>query len=354
MKIVVLGIAALLFTVQNQAFSADIKAAKQIAKTFVLPAVAPAPSNNPTTPDKVALGRKLFFDTRLSIDGTVSCNSCHNVMSSGTDNRPSSVGVGGKIGGRGAPTVFNAAFLSVQFWDGRAPSLEEQAKGPLTNPIEMAMTNHDLVISRINQISGYKAEFAKVFGPKDAVTIDNAAKAIAAYERTLITPNSPFDRWAMGHSSAMSPAAERGFATMVEVGCTSCHSGPAFAGPKLPEGTGFFQKFPTFADNDYVKKYDLLADIGRKNVTGQDSDLHMFRVPTLRNIAQTAPYFHNGKVATLEEAIRVMGKVQLNKDLSDAQVKDIFTFLTQLTGSIPEQKLPRLAETLGTTLTPAQ
>ena len=152
---------------------------------------------------------------------------------------------------------------------------------------------------------------------------------------------------------AISEAAQRGFDKFADTGCTSCHSGPALAGPKLQTGTGFYQKFPTFTDNEIVKKYDFLADEGRKKVTGKDEDAHMFRVPTLRNIAVTAPYFHNGKVASLEKAIRVMAKVQLNRDLPDSDVKDIFAFLNSLTGQVPEQVMPRLAETTGTTLTPA-
>ena len=344
----VLGLAA------SAASGADIEAARQLAKSMVLPTVAPAPHDNPSTLAKVELGKQLFFDSRLSIDGSVSCNSCHNVMSSGTDNRGGSVGVRGQVGGRSSPTVFNAAFLSALMWDGRKTTLEDQSTGPLTNPVEMAMPSNDAVVERLKQIDGYKKAFAKAFGPGDSLTIQNYSKAVAAYERTLITPNSPFDKWARGEKKALSPEAQRGFAIFAETGCVSCHSGPAFAGPNLPVGTAFFQKFPTYADNAYVKKYDFLADEGRKKVTREESDNHMFRVPTLRNIATTAPYFHNGKVATLDEAIRVMAKVQLNKELPDRDVKDIFAFLKSLTGKIPEQKMPRLAETIGRTFTPAQ
>jgi cytochrome c peroxidase len=325
-----------------------------LAKTLALPTTAPFPKDNPPTPAKIELGKQLFFDARLSIDGSVSCNSCHNVMSSGTDNRPGSVGFKGQVGSRGAPTVFNAAFYSALMWDGRKTSLEDQSTGPLTNPIEMAMPSNDAVIARIKQIPGYKEAFDKAFGGKDSITIENYAKAVASYERTLITPNSSFDKWAKGDNKALSPEAQRGFALFADTGCTSCHSGPNFSGPKLPAGTPFFQKFPTFTDNSFVTKYDLLADEGRKSVTKQESDNHMFRVPTLRNVAITAPYFHNGTVTSLEEAVRVMAKVQLNKDLPDQDVKDITAFLTSLTGSVPEQKMPRLATTPGTTLTPVK
>jgi cytochrome c peroxidase len=239
-------------------------------------------------------------------------------------------------------------------WDGRKTSLEDQATGPLLNPVEMAMPSTDAVVERLKSIEGYRTQFAKVFGGKDPVNIDNYAKAMAAYERTLITPNGAFDQWAQGNNKAISTQAQKGFATFVETGCVSCHSGPNFSGPQLPQGTAFFQRFPMFTDNDYVKKYDFLADEGRKEVTKQESDAHMFRVPTLRNVAITAPYFHNGRVVSLDEAIRVMAKVQLNKDLSPEAVQDIHAFLRTLTGPIPEQKMPHLAVTEGTTLTPAK
>lgn len=308
-----------------------------------LPKQPPIPSHNPMTKEKVSLGQQLFFDPRLSKSGTLSCNSCHNVMAGGDDGRPNSVGIGGQLGGRSAPTVWNAAFLSVQFWDGRAASLEEQAKGPLTNPIEMGMESHDIVIGRIKKIPGYQSQFDKVFG-KNSLNIDNLAKAIAAYERTLITPDSPFDRYLKGDKKAISAAAVRGMNLAQSEGCTSCHSGPNFAGPMLPEGTGFFQKFPVIPGTEYEKKYKLGEDLGRYTVTKNEGEKNMFRVPTWRNVALTAPYFHNGSVASLDEAVRVMAKVQLNKTLTDAQVNDIVAFMETLTGKFPDQKMPRLPE----------
>ena len=306
-----------------------------------LPAKPPVPKSNPMTPEKIHLGQQLFFDPRLSKDGTVSCNSCHNVMASGGDNRAFSAGVGGKLGGRSSPTVWNSAFHSVQFWDGRAPSLEEQAKGPMVNPVEMAMDNHQLVTDRLTNIPGYVSQFKRVFGA-GPITIDNVAKAIATYERTLITPNSPFDQYAKGNKKAMSAQAIRGMNTVIEVGCISCHTGRNFNGPEMPEGEGFYQKFPTFTDNDYVKKYHLDEDQGRAAVTKKEDDAHFFRVPTWRNIALTAPYFSNGSAKTLEEAVRVMAKVQLNKNVTDEQVADIVEFLKALTGELPKQKMPEL------------
>lgn len=316
-----------------------------------LPDKVPVPANNPMTPEKIELGKKLYFDPRLSSTGTVSCNSCHNVMAGGDDNRALSAGVRGQLGGRGAPTVWNAAFQTVQFWDARAASLEEQAKGPLINPVEMGMKSHDvLVAERINKIPGYQAEFKKVFGKKK-IGIDEVAQAIASYERTLITPNSPFDRYIKGDKKAMSEGAVKGFETFKSTGCIACHSGYNFSGPALPMGTAFFQKFPTFPNAELEAKYDFSKDLGRADVTKKEADQHMFRVPTLRNIAMTAPYFHNGKVKTLDEAIRVMAKLQLNKDLPKKDVESIATFLTEgLTGEFPKQTMPHLPETLGSSI----
>jgi cytochrome c peroxidase len=317
-----------------------------------LPEKAEAPADNPTTEAKVELGKKLYFDPRLSETGTVSCNTCHNVMEGGDDGRPSSMGVHGRIGPRNAPTVWNAAFMSTQFWDGRADSLEEQARGPLLAHPEMGMSSHDQVMDRVREIPGYRVEFKEVFGGDNPVNIDNAVKAIGAFERTLITPNSPYDRYVEGDKDAMTDKQVRGMKTFREVGCTTCHSGPAFNGPQpnMPDGQGFYQKFPTFTDNKYVEKYDLMADKGRYGVTEKEQDKHFFKVPTLRNVELTAPYFHNGAVKTLPEAVRVMAKTQLNTELSDKQVSDIVAFLEALTGEFPEITMPRLPSKPGETI----
>ena len=317
------------------------------AEWLALPDVAPAPADNPTTPEKVELGRALYFDPRFSSTGTVSCNSCHNVMLGGDDNRPNSMGVHGKTGGRSSPTVWNSAFASSQFWDGRAATLEEQAKGPVVNPVEMGMSDLEKTMDRVRAIPGYRPLFEAAFGKDKPMTVDNAAKAVAAYERTLITPNSPYDRYVKGDKKALTDQQVRGMNTFASVGCTSCHSGAAFSGPSMPAGTGFFMKFPTFADNAYVQQYKLRDDKGRFEVTRNDADKHLFKVPTLRNIALTAPYFHNGAVPTLEEAVKVMGKTQLNQDLSAEQVADITAFLKGLSGEFPVQTMPRLPATEG-------
>nr|PZN75147.1 MAG: cytochrome-c peroxidase [Pseudomonadota bacterium] len=317
-----------------------------------LPEVAPAPADNPTTQEKIELGRMLYFDPRLSSTGTVSCFSCHNLAEGGDDHRPTSVGVHGQKGGRNAPTVWNAAFLSVQFWDGRAPTLEEQAKGPPVNPIEMGMSDLEAVVERVKRIPGYRPYFEAAFGKGDVITIDNIARAIAAYERTLITPDTPYDRYVKGDKSALTEQQIRGMNTFREVGCISCHQGPMFAGPQLPMGTGFFMKFPTVPDSPYVAKYRLTEDKGRFEVTGDPADEHMWRVPTLRNLVYTAPYMHNGAVKTLPEAVRVMASTQLGLTLTEDQVNDIVAFLEALSGPLPQQTVPQLPPTPGDLLDP--
>jgi len=316
-----------------------------------LPDKVPVPADNPITKEKIELGKMLFFDPRLSMDGTVSCNSCHNVMYHGGDGRPVGVGIHGQRGGRGSPTVWNSAFQTVQFWDGRAATLEDQAKGPLTNSVEMGMTSHDLVVDRINKIPGYIEAFKKAFPKEKLITIDTVAKAIATYERTLITPNAPFDKYMKGNKKAMNAQQIRGMKLVEEIGCTACHTGPNFSGEGFAMGEGNYQKFPQNPGSKYDKMYDLTSDLGRYEVTKKADDKNMWRVPTWRNVAITAPYFHNGKVKTLDEAIRVMGKTQLDADLSDVQVADIKAFLIALTGEFPRQTMPQLPNTIGESLT---
>lgn len=318
-----------------------------------LPKEVPVPKDNPITKEKIELGKKLFFDPRLSMDGTISCNSCHNVMLHGGDGRAVGAGIHGQRGGRGSPTVWNSAFYSTQFWDGRAATLEDQAKGPLINSVEMGMSSHDLVLERLKKIPGYVSEFKKVFPKeKEPITVDNMAKAIATYERTLVTPNSPFDKYLQGNKKAMTAQQIRGMKLVDEIGCTSCHTGPIFAGEGQKIGEGNFQPFPQIPGSKYDKMYDLTSDLGRFEVTKDPEDKNKWRVPTWRNIALTAPYFHNGKVRTLDEAVRVMAKTQLDMDLKDNQVEDIVAFLNALTGEFPKQTMPMLPPTLNESLTP--
>ena len=316
-----------------------------------LPRHAPEPSDNKSTPEKISLGKQLFFDTRLSVDGTVSCNSCHDVSGNGTDSRSTSVGVKGQIGGRSAPSVWNAAFLSSQMWDGRLPTLEEQAKGPILNPIEMAMPHEKSAVDRIAAIPGYASQFVSVFGGENPVSYDNIAKAIATYERTLITPNSRFDQFLRGNSAAMNRQEKNGMETFKDLGCIRCHRGPAMAGPLLPNGEIFLQWFPAFASK-YDQEFDLKVDLGFN--TGKEKELAVrrgkWRVPSLRNIANTAPYFHNGKVKTLNKAVRVMARAQLNRELSDYEANVLEAFLKTLTGEYSVQAPPELPKDLQTVL----
>lgn len=308
-----------------------------------LPNAAPEPPDNPGTPEKIHLGKQLFFDPRLSIDGTISCNSCHDVQGNGTDSRAMPVGVNGQLGSRSSPTVWNAAFLSSQMWDGRIATLEAQAKGPILNPIEMAMPHEQAAVDRIASIPGYVAQFEKVFGGEQAVTYDNIAKAIAAYERTLITPNSRFDQYLRGNKAALTRKEKHGMETFREIGCIRCHRGPALAGPRLPNGRVFYQWFPAYF-SEYDKEYKLTEDLGYNN--GKEDELAVrrgkWRVPTLRNIAQTAPYFHNGSVRSLDTAVRVMARAQLNLHITDYEADILVAFLNTLTGEFSQQETPEL------------
>jgi len=294
----------------------------------IMPSVVPVPANNPMNPEKVELGKKLYFEPAISKSGHFSCNSCHNLATWGVDNQKFSIGHQWQRGGRNAPTVLNAAFWSKQFWDGRAPLLEDQAKGPPLNPVEMAEDNEDAVVARLKD-AGYAPLFKTVFG-KDALTYDNMAKAIAAFERTLITPNAPFDKFVEGKGD-ISKAAKRGMKKVADIGCTSCHSGPLFS-------------------NNSFMEFQYGKDTGLKSVTGNDEDDHVFRVQSWRNVAMTAPYFHDGSASTLEEAVAIMAKVQLDTKLTKKDITDIVAFLETLTGDAPIVSLPVLPRPTGKAL----
>jgi cytochrome c peroxidase len=272
-----------------------------------LPAQAPSPADNPSTPAKVSLGKRLFFDKALSYDRTLACASCHDVSGSGDDGRATSRGIGGQLGGRNAPTVWNAAFQSVLFWDGRADSLESQAKGPLINPVEMGMPSLELVVERVKTSGEYGAAFEAAFGRGTAISIDRIAEAIAAYERTLITPDTPYDRFVRGDLDALSPAQLRGMHRFQRLGCVQCHSGPNFSGASLFDSRAPLRIFPVYP-TPFEAEYDLTRDSGAAQAgSGRGS----WRVPTLRNVALTGPWFHNGSVDDLAEVVRIMASVQL-------------------------------------------
>lgn len=283
-----------------------------------LPEAPPIPANNPQTADKVALGKMLFFDKRLSFDQTLSCASCHELSNrkGGADGLPTSVGIYNQHGTRNAPTVFNSAFQRVLFWDGRAASLEEQALGPLTNPVEMGMPSIASVENRIRSLPEYTERFAAAFPENPAITADNTAKAIAAYERTLITPNTPYDRFIHGDRHALTDQQIRGMALFEETGCPLCHSGPNFSEASVFGVTTVYRSFPTISGSKYEEKYQLTDDLGLADDT-PNAIRGVWRVPSLRNVSLTAPYLHNGSVDSLEEVVRIMATVQLGKNLSE-------------------------------------
>lgn len=291
---------------------------------------------NPITPEKIALGKTLYFDNRLSKDGHISCNSCHNLATYGVDNEPTSPGDGGKRGDRNSPTVLNAAYHFVQFWDGRAKDVEEQAGGPIMNPIEMSMPDREFVIKRLQGIKGYQEMFAKAFPAEpQPITYENIQKSIAAFERELITP-SRFDEYLAGNENALSNEEKKGLQTFMDAGCTACHSGTVLGGQ-------MYQKFGLMGNYwDFTKSRKV--DNGRFLVTNNEADKYLFKVPSLRNIEKTHPFFHDGSVTDLGEAVKIIAKLQLNKDLTDEEVADIVTFLKTLTGTVPAElaKVPEM------------
>ncbi len=289
-----------------------------------LPAIAPIPADNSLTPEKVELGKMLFFDPRLSSSDWISCATCHNPAFAFADRIPRALGHKMSEGPRNTPTILNAAFLDVQFWDGRAATLEEQALGPIQADIEMNANLND-VVAKLKNIPEYVKRFKRVFGGNDPVTPEHIAKAIAAFERTLITPNSAFDRYLRGDKQAINPDAKKGAALFDEKGCTDCHSGAAFS------------------DSDFhTIKVPGSTDLGRYKVTKKESDKHAFRTPSLRNVELTHPYMNNGSVKTLAAAVKIMAKEALEEELSAEEIKHIVAFLKSLTGVMPELTYPIL------------
>lgn len=294
-----------------------------------LPAEAEHPEDNPGTPEKIDLGHKLFFEPKLSRSGIISCNTCHVVGAAGVDAREVAIGEGARLGTRNSPTVFNAAFLESQFWDGRAPTLEEQAKGPIQAHVEMDLTPEEAV-ERLREV-GYEPYFAEAFpGEADPLTFDNIAKAIAAFERTLITPGSPFDAFLAGDTDALTPKQKEGLRIFQEAGCIGCHNGVLLGG----------QGFAAFSHAETT------GDIGRAAVTGREEDRYVFRIAPLRNIALTAPYFHDGSAATLHDAVSIMGWAQLRRRFSAEEVDAVVAYLESLTGEFPMVTHPQLPRSL--------
>jgi cytochrome c peroxidase len=276
----------------------------------------------------VDLGAKLFFDPRLSKSGFISCNSCHNLSLGGSDNLVSSIGDNWQQGPINAPTVLNSSMNVAQFWDGRARTLKEQAGGPIANPKEMAFT-HELAVIVIASIPAYLDEFARVFGSRH-VDIDRITTAIAAFEDTLVTPNARFDRWLKGDDAAIDDTEKAGYLLFKNSGCAACHNGAAAGGASFRK-MGLVEPYLTTNPAE-----------GRVAVTGRDADRFNFKVPTLRNVELTYPYFHDGAAATLAEAVDVMGRVQLGRRYSPEDNRKIVAFLKTMTGDQPRLQLPIL------------
>jgi cytochrome c peroxidase len=303
---------------------AQVPVASELRKQ-ALESITPLPDKMPgsenDTKALVALGKKLYFEKRLSANNSQSCNSCHQVDGgkAGVDHEPTSPGAFGKRGGRNSPTTLNAGFHLAQFWDGRAETLADQAKGPILNPIEMGMPADVDVIAKLNGISSYKKAFAKTFpGETAPLSYNNLAKAIAAFERTLVTRDR-FDEFLKGNDKALTAAEQKGLHEFMTVGCNTCHNGPVLGGN-------------SYRKVGAVNPYPNTTDKGRIEVTKEEEDLYVFKVPSLRNIALTAPYFHDGGARSLSNAVSQMAWMQLGTKLTEEQVTSITTFLRALNG----------------------
>jgi cytochrome c peroxidase len=285
--------------------------------------ITPLPEKLDLNPQKIALGFKLFNETQLSANNTISCATCHDLKRGGMDNLPLSHGMNNAVGERNAPTVLNSGFNFRQFWDGRAETLEQQVDGPLLNPKEMA-NSWDAVIKTLSNSAEYSTLFQEIYGKKD-ITPNEVREVIATFERALITPNSRFDLWLKGHDDALSTRQKNGYKLFKSYGCVSCHHGVNIGG-------AMFEKIGVF--NDYYSTHSTL-DKGRFNVTTDENSLYEFKIPTLRNVALTKPYMHDGSVETLRKAIDLMAYYQLGIKLSDSAITDIEDFLNSLTGDTP-------------------
>lgn len=276
----------------------------------------------------VELGKKLYFDPRLSKSGFISCNSCHNLSMGGTDNISTSIGDKWQQGPINAPTVLNSSLNMAQFWDGRAADLQEQAGGPIANPKEMGFT-HALAVNVLESIPAYVREFRQVFGD-EGIDIDSVTLAIAEFEKTLVTPNSRFDQWLLGKPDALTADELAGYRLFKQSGCVACHNGEAVGGNSFQK-MGIVEPYKTWS-----------SAAGRADITGKDSDRFSFKVPTLRNVELTYPYFHDGAADTLGEAVDIMGRLQLGRQFSATEIAKIVAFLKTLTGDQPRIVLPIL------------
>lgn len=295
--------------------------------------------DNPITDDKVELGKMLYYDPRLSQSGFVSCNSCHNMATYGVDNLPTSLGHRWAEGPRNAPTVLNAALHATQFWDGRAQDVEEQAKGPILNPIEMALPGEAVAVERIASIPGYVEWFGRAFPDEsEPLNYANIANAIGAFERTLTTPDR-FDDFLRGDKQALSEKELAGLQVFVDQGCAGCHSGPALGG-NIKARFGIVESYWE-ATREFltVDQPTMPMDVGRFAVTQDPDDLYVFKTPSLRNITRTYPYFHDGSVWDLRDATQIMARVQLGREIEEEDMDKLMAFYEALEGEIPEHAL---------------
>ena len=293
-----------------------------------LPSAEEMQKLRPFTEEQVKLGHQLWYEPRLSKGNTVSCNSCHNLATAGVDNLPTSQGHKGQFGGRNSPTALNAALLGMQFWDGRAADVEEQAGGPLVNPVEMANDSQEAAAAKIAKIPEYQELFKTAFPEDGAVSFKNITAALGAFERTLLTPTK-WDDYLKGNVNALTEQERKGVRAFMDNGCIACHSGVNLGGAT-------FQKFGLVEGPYWKFIEDPKHDKGRADVTKKAEDEFFFRVPGLRNVAKTYPYFHNGSVWELDKAVTIMGKAQLGKDLSKEDTDNIVAFLKTLSGSVSE------------------
>lgn len=326
------SLTAAVLALASQSAMADALSDSFLMMFKPLPTEAPS-ADNELTDAKINLGRMLYYETRISKGGKMSCNSCHQLDKYGQDNLPFSPGHEGKLGGRSSPSTYNAALHIAQFWDGRAPTVEEQAKGPVLNPVEMGMPSADFVVDVLKSIPGYVEAFKAAFpGEADPINYNNFGKAVGAFERKLVTP-SRWDEFLKGKKEALTAEEQKGFETYAKAGCVTCHNGPAVGG-------AMYQKL------GLIKAWPELKDLGRFEATKQESDKHYFKVPSLRNVTETAPYLHDGSVKTIEEMVKMMAEYQLAKSLTDEEVASIVTFLKALKGDIPKEYVaePKLPE----------
>ena len=297
------------------------------------------PEQNPLTEEKIALGKKLFFDKRLSSNNQLSCNDCHNLSNNRKPTPALAIGVSGKSSKRNPPTLLNIGLQTVLYWDGRTANLEQQAIDHLGDPDIMGNIDKEALLNKLSNDKHYVKEFMNTFDSAHAIKMQNIASALASFQRALMTPNSPFDRYIKGDDKAISAQAKTGMQLFNDTGCLACHFGVNFAGPApgpaMGMGDGFYELFPNNLGSVYDTSHQLTDDLGRYEFSRDPGEKYMWRVPPLRNIALTAPYFHNGSAKTLQEAVTIMAKTQTNKTLTKTEIDAIVAFLQTLTGELP-------------------